>query len=348
MTPSPTTASSSTPAATPRLPPDERFWQRYSPHHEFPLSGVLSAGLHLVVVALLLLAAWVAFSFVSQANKPLPVEAISVEHEGGSGGDPRGAGNVPGTDSTRPPAAENTGPTEGTGPAHPDVKLNDLDAGKVDPLEVNLKDERGENPFPVSPDVRERLEKVSKALRQELNKGLAAPKGERGPKGGDKNGPGDADARGNLTQRQKRVLRWSMVFNTESGEDYLRQLANIKPGSGAILAVPQGPDGKSFRVLRDLKRHPAAGEVEDLAKIHRIYWVDDKPESVRGLARALGIPAPPYIVAFFPEELEQHLAKLERDYKGRSEDQIAETKFSVLRSPDGAYRAQVVAQVPKP
>jgi len=29
-----------------RLPPEERFWQHYSPHHEAPLAGVGSFTLH--------------------------------------------------------------------------------------------------------------------------------------------------------------------------------------------------------------------------------------------------------------------------------------------------------------
>ncbi len=354
--PTATASSNSTPTTTPpRLPPDEQFWQRYSPHHEFPLSSVISAGLHIVVVALLLLAAWVALYFVNQANKPLPVEAVEYDR-GGGGGNARGVGDLPGKNSAAPLPEDTGNQQENPNPTPPEVKFNDLKVGDVDPLQVAIKDESGQTAVAVSDDVRQRLESLNQDIRKQLTKGLAPAKGEsgsgtgggNGTGHGKANGPGTGDAKGKLDRRTKRVLRWSMIFNTESGEDYLRQLANIKPGGGAILAVPQPPNGTSFMVLRDLHKRPATGAVEDISKIHRIYWVDDKPESVAGLARALGLPAvPPYIVAFFPEELEQQLAKLEHDHKGLGEDEIEETKFSVVHSPDGSYHAQVLSQMPK-
>ena len=135
-----------------------------------------------------------------------------------------------------------------------------------------------------------------------------------------------------------------MTFNTQNGDDYLNQLRDIKPGNGAILAIPAG-SGK-YEVIRDLAKRPAQGQVEDIGTIKRISWVDDKPESVAGLARALGIQPPQFVIAFFPTELESDLARLERDYQGRNEDDIEETRFVVERAADG-YHARVVAQTPK-
>src|SRR5262249_50172216 len=111
--------------------------------------------------------------------------------------------------------------------------------------------------------------------------------------------------------RKGRVLRWNLLFHTENGDEYLRQLKDIRPGGGAFLAVP--PNTGRYEVLRDLSKRPAAGAVEDLKDIKRIFWLDDKPDSVAGLARALGIKPPPHFVVFFPSELEEELLRLERE-----------------------------------
>ena len=44
-----------------------------------------------------------------------------------------------------------------------------------------------------------------------------------------------------------------------------------------------------------------------------VEWIDDKPDSVAGLARALGIKPPPHFVVCFPSELEEELLRLERE-----------------------------------
>jgi hypothetical protein len=79
------------------------------------------------------------------------------------------------------------------------------------------------------------------------------------------------------------------------------------------------------------------GEVEDLAAIQNIYWIDDRPESVAGLTRALGVQGnPPHFVAFFPISLEEKLAQLERDYHGIMEAEvwakIHSTRFEILNN----------------
>ncbi len=80
--------------------------------------------------------------------------------------------------------------------------------------------------------------------------------------------------------------------------------------------------------------HPPAKLLdEDISKINRIFWVDDRPESVRSLMGALNYhQVPTHFVAFMPLELEQELFELEKKFAGRSEDQIDSTTFRVVRS----------------
>src|SRR5437588_6756061 len=69
-----------------RVPPDERFWRRYSPHHELPLSSVSSVALHLLVVGLAALACMIPFF----NQEPRSMELSSVTF-GDGGGQPDGA-----------------------------------------------------------------------------------------------------------------------------------------------------------------------------------------------------------------------------------------------------------------
>src|SRR5262249_25503504 len=57
----------------PLVPPDETIWQRYSPHHEFPLSSVTSVTLHILVIVLLGLLGWIAIKLGLSNNGGLPV-----------------------------------------------------------------------------------------------------------------------------------------------------------------------------------------------------------------------------------------------------------------------------------
>src|SRR5207244_2759308 len=127
---------------------------------------------------------------------------------------------------------------------------------------------------------------------------------------------------------------------TQSGEDYRKQLKSL----GAILAVP-GSEGR-YLVIRDLNP-PAKVLDEDVGKIQRIFWIGDERRSVENLSRALQLrQMPKFIVAFFPQTLEQKLRKLEREEFKGSEDQIKETWFKVVRTADG-YVPEVLKVIKK-
>jgi hypothetical protein len=137
-----------------------------------------------------------------------------------------------------------------------------------------------------------------------------------------------------------RTQRWVLVFNTLNGEDYARQLEAL----GAILAIPDPAQANQFLVIRDLSKRPANPVPEDLTPIQRIYWIDEKPQSVDSLARGLQLMAQPArFIAFFPEALEQKLSKLEHDYAGRAETEIRETRFELIRV-GKTYEPKVVRQ----
>jgi hypothetical protein len=344
----PAPAKTATGKAAPKLPPEEKFWKKYSPHHEFPLSSITSAALHLLVIGLLLLGTWLAVALGLASMKQSPdVTAIALA-PGGGGGNPKGVGNGPGQGDP-PPPSENVEKTDSREPT-PALTLPDLPEGPVDPVRLaEFKDPTTNSRVIV--DTNQAVKQMA-ALDEEARtkvfnalagKGKAGPGsgGGEGPGKGPNKGPGQGEGKGNISVRQKRVLRWTMIFNTLNGDDYARQLESL----GAMIAIPE-PNGKQYRLIKDLSKRPAEGKIEDLSTINSIYWVDDKPESVAGLARALMLPyRPGHIVAFFPPKLENKLVELERDFKGLKEEQIFETRFDVVKDGDG-YVPKVVSQTP--
>jgi hypothetical protein len=326
-----------------QAPPAGAFWKRYSPHHEFPLS--LSSSVFLHVLGFVLLGGFLlAFLGLNRA-KELQVGAIQIA---GGGGNKDGIGSNPGegvlpskeavADKSQPePVSSNTNPEKLVKPELKKPEITLPDTGR-----------------PVEPNTAAADTKLSAAGKKarEILAGPLAGKGQGGSGSGGGQGSGtgtgignaSGPGRGTLNQREKRQLRWTMIFNTRSGEDYADQLL----GLGAILAI-LGSNGE-YLVIRDLDRHhrPVQTKAEDVKELNRIFWVDDKPQSVRSLAMALGIrPVPDHIVAFFPQQLEKELAEKELQYlRSRNrgnEDDIAETTFRVDRR-GNRYEPVVVDQ----
>jgi hypothetical protein len=321
------------------VPPEQRFWKRYSPHHEFPLSAVSSLMLHVLGFFLIALVIGGFLFSIRPDDRPPEVEAIVIAGGGGrlDGADAgKAGGTVP-----QEAVVQQPDPLK-TPVVSPAEELKNLSA---EPRKLDLVKE-SDSDRTIDTDaaaVASALANVQERARQQIA-GLLAPKG-RGGSGeggglGEGSGPGEGNLSGpgkaRMSQREKRQLRWTMMFNTRDGNDYLRQLQAL----GAILAIPQ--EGGQFLVLKDLSRRPAVGEIEDITKINRIYWIDDKQQSVTSLSNALGlVPPPRLIAAFFPESLEKELLDKERRWFKGSEDDILETKFQVSHR-GGTYEAVVV------
>ena len=312
------------------LPPEEHFWQRYSRYHEFPLSTVGAIAIFVLSLAVLFL--FSTYLITDQAAEPIelggPIEVIP----GGGGGG--GSGNP----EARPEAVQNEEPKDSFVQPTP---LDELPRPKIDPKDV------ADVVPPDSPDARfiqnstlaaQSLARAQANLRQDLMKGLADSGSGGGSGGNDGGGVGKSKGPGtgnNLSDRQKRVLRWTMIFDSQNGIDYRNQLQAL----GAILAVP-GPQGQ-YWVIRDLARPKP--QLEDIAKIQRIFWIDERAESVGPLMRALNQQPVAHVVAFFPEKLEKDLLAKELRFRNRPENEILETRFRVMRR-GSAYEPMVVDQ----
>jgi hypothetical protein len=326
------------------LPPEEKFWQRHSPHHEFPLSSVTSVAIHVVVLILLFCLGKFLLDMASDTRKPLGEVPVFVGDPGG-GGRPLGAGAGP-CPGARDPQIENAGKQDAADPiaAKPvDPKRPQLNPPPpLDPLPA--KDRGDRELFENAKNAEEQLSRMSKKAQDSLRKGLGTrnPGKDGGPgkdkdkSDGDGEGPGPG---GKLTLA--RMDRWIMLFDTISGEDYARQLH----GLGAILAIPR--DNDEYAIIRDLTKRPAKAELGDIGSIRRIYWEDNKLASITPLCQALGIqPVPTHVVAFFPESLELKLLRMELQFKGLREEQIKQTRFKIRKTANG-YEPVVADQKAK-
>ncbi len=317
---------------------------RYSPHHEFPLSTVTSVALHMLVIGLLIIGG----ILIAKLNwggdvKPPPADAVAMEPAGGGGGNPNGVGTGPG-DGGGDPDAPDAPLADPDDPVQYSPKREKLQEARKEALKLDeFPDEQGKRLIEEGGQAVDKILNLKVDIRKKLNAGIAgkgkggsgsggSEGGGRGTGSGDAVGPGTGNA-----DRAKRPLRWTLLFNTRDGHDYRKQLQAF----GAFLAVPDPKDPDGYLVIRDLE-HPKPA-AEDIAKIERIYWIDDKPQSVRSLSSALGMPPPPHFIVFFPAEFEEKLLRLELNYRGKKENEINETRFEVRRF-EGTYEPYVISQ----
>ena len=312
-------------------PPAERLWQHYSPHHELPLSGISSLAVHGVLFALLVIGGLVVSRILGKTDNGPSLGVVALA---GDSGDPAAASGGGALGPAKEVVPSALSPTS----APPAGGQTDLQPPQPKALDV-LPAEEGIRPAPAD-DAPTQLRQLKEDAGRQLQRFTEDRKTQPGRPGNPNTGPpgGPGGAPRINSERQQRLLRWTMTFNTTDGIDYLRQLKAL----GAILAY-RGADGK-YTVIRDLDKRPARGQAESIDDMNRIYWIDDRGESVKSLAKALQvIPPPKAFVAFFPERLEKELLRKELAYEGRKEESIHETKFTVKRTPSG-YEPEVASQ----
>jgi hypothetical protein len=277
----------------------------------------------------------------------MPIETVQLPGGGGTDGD----ADTPGSGragSLVDAAAQRDVPRDAN------VKPSPADAKdlKVTPADI-LKDfdrnaEATRDVAETAKRSSESLEKID-ALDKRLNNSLRGREETPGTGGGTRGGDGPGDGpnagpgkAGTLNQRAKRKLRWTITFNTGSGPEFLHQLDVL----GAMLTF-DGPDG-GMRIIRDLSQRPIAVErfsEEELLKLNRIRFTDDKRDSVESLFRAMGRDETPKEVhALFPFRFEAELLQKELAFRNRTEDSIEETRFQILMLGNRRYEVVVVEQ----
>jgi hypothetical protein len=348
------------------VPPDERFWQHYSPHGEFPLSSVSSLVIHLLFFGLLALTAWLGVVLFSHSSRSLPVEAVRLDL-GGGGGNPHGRGDAPNTgaapkevgsqqsnNATENPQQEEIPPKDIKVDTNPKVKPNFEDPSK---RTILLPDAQTGKTFSRLRDQAARIQQPG-SKPSGYGKGGIGSSGGSGSGQGTGTGSGHGEGPGNLTQREKRQHRWHLFTKTHGDTDYANQLQ----GLGAVLAIPVAERGDDFDyvIVRDLSARPVKFSRLDTENGQRelssmMRWLNDAPQQAAGVISALGIPKPkiaPEKIHFFaalPEKFERKLLDVEMAYLHKrhpnlNEEDIEDTEFDIIRSRDGKYEPVVRKQ----
>src|SRR5262245_32367887 len=327
-------SSKSAPPPAPLAPPDEQFWDKYSPHHEFPLSSIGSVALHIGVFAALAGLLYLAYKSTISDKTPVPMRAIVVvgDNTGAEGG---GSGGGK--------------PQENVDPTIHQVRPKEVPQAQLDEAVPKLKEFLPKVPSN-SPGLRPedlpavpRFAGLDKELQDKLLEGASGQKGKGPGTGGGgpgPEGPGAGQA-SDPTSSASRGIRWELNFKTESGTDYLNQLRAMK----ATLLLPQPANWKEYKSY-PLSEGSLVGQEFDITKLPGLHFIDDESGSAARLARAMGLDfSPPKFLAFFPKEIEEELARKEREFRARKESEIFSTSFRILVR-DGKPTITVIDQVP--
>ena len=332
----PTPSSNKTPpqpAAKPQLvPPEERFWKKYSPHFEFPLSSVGSVALHILVIGLFII--YLAKLLNTGPDKtPVPVRTVAITSGDGDG--------APGDGSGGGEPKENIDPNEQ--PALPKINVPTPELKRtfvsVKEWVPEIKDDPEAQAALVDSEPFKRLSGLSEDIQKKMLAGTSGKVGKGNNEGEGLGNSGKKGPGGPGSSTGERSLRWTLSFSTRDGRDYLNQLQALK----ATIIIPQPPDFKSAFVIKDVNQ-PEVREPFNGNPNGQMFFVDDNPESIAKVSAALNLNfAPPQFAAMFPKEVEAELARLERSYRGRKESEIGGTTFKILIV-GGKYQITVIDQ----
>jgi hypothetical protein len=73
-------------------PPDEKFWQKYSPHYEFPLSSIGSVAMHIGFLLVFILLLWLLAKMTVSDKTPVPMTEMAITGDGDGPGKVGGEG----------------------------------------------------------------------------------------------------------------------------------------------------------------------------------------------------------------------------------------------------------------
>lgn len=322
----------------PMAPPPEEFWDKYSPHHEFPLSSVGSVALHVAAVGgfALVLYLLAQLSVSDKIAPPMTQMMVVGEADGESNGQAGSGGGE---------MVENVNKFE-----FPMDPMRQIPEAKLDEVKQEIKEwvpkipQADDAPKVEDLPAFKKIAQLNDDIRKKLLEGKGGNKGQGAEpgKGANPQEGGGTGGNGDATSSKNRAIRWELIFKTESGRDYVAQLAAMK----ATLVIPQPADWQTSKAYRNINQPNPVGEAFSMADMPGLYFVDDSPDSASKVAKALGLNFnPPLFIAFFPKDVEEELAAKERAFRKRKESDIFSTKFKVIIR-DGSYSITVVDQIP--
>ena len=301
------------------VPPDETFWRKHSPQLEMPTSFLIATFLMTAMFGVLVL--FMLYALGPGPEKMMPTMGLVDGGEDDAGiGSPGAAGgglndleNQAKTTTAETPPEIATVPDQSL-PAVQDIKNS-----------INIDDPTAPAPA-IAPSKVDAYGALDEAIRKQMLAGAAGPTGTGKPNAeGVGTGPGGVGA----DKTRARSLRWTMLFKTQSGRDYLDQLHAL----GAVVLVGVPPDRKEMYIFRDLK-NPRPGTIAtpaDFAQFaSQVQFNDAKSDAVRSVGQELRLDfAPDSFWAIFPKGIEEELARLEGAYQNRRAEDIEQTRFQV-------------------
>lgn len=346
----------------PLLPPEEKFWQRYSPRHELPLSSAMSIFAHgLAIGFILLLGWWMSLPRTRGEIGPPNLEVVRLAGEGSGlpgGGSPAGA---PGPKGPVGPQEKVFAAKE---PPKPEIdppqvvaarpKFEDVIPNQIEAAPVPMPEEKG-------PDLIKEFQKLAKQATVEPNPPPRKPVPAKPGGGGGDNGGGGRGGKGGgtgqgdgvgpgvgiggsgkpLTKQQIFAQRWEFdLFGTP--RDHAQKLVVV----GFTLAIQASPT--ELLVARDLKRRPVQLVRENASKYEgAVKWYNRDPTSVTGLARELRFSfVPREVILLLPKEREDKMAEAEAQFarqQGRDPQHIRKTWFD-FQFRNGTFEPVVIRQ----
>ncbi len=286
----------------------------------------VSSFLMSVVIGAAMAVGWLAIIYVTQKAfaAKIPARLEIVEVYGGGGGSPDGTPGA--TEEVNVPGAE----------ASPFASNNMEDASEFEEPAVEQTSSAMIDALAEPPPEMAQID-IAEALP---NAGPVAS-GKRSSKigtGGRAYGFGPGD--GGVAREQ----RWVIVFNPgQTADEYARQLDYL----GVELAVPSGAANleyaSNFSSATPTKR---IGLAKADQRLYFLWQGAGRKSSDVSLLQKAGIQVGnKAIFQFYPKAVEDILAQLEVQYKGRQPAEIRNTRFSVVSNGNG-YAFKVLSQEP--
>jgi hypothetical protein len=362
-------------AGQPLLPPDERFWKRYSPHFELPVAGATALFAHGVIIGILAVGG-LAFLFRASAemSRPSTIDMVAVDPDaafpGPLGAAPEGMPGLPGelgADRTEQgPEGGVAGNVSQPNGGDPLPDLPELPGMSLEvPATVPQTD--------ASSEVGEQLQAINKAAAERSKVAPPAPKrpasagparksgtgnkwggggmGGTGGKGVGKSGTGTGGGAASYRASDAEIKAYRWQFDL-SGPP--REHADKLDRAGVIVALPDpkaghmDPRTAPLLLITDVKRRPvtlkpaAPGQFRDFVK-----WYNTRPESIQGLAQELQLPfMPPCVVLLMPKDREAKMADAEMRYAQEHRIDFARIQRTTFdfRLRNGVYEPVVLNQ----
>jgi len=343
------------------LPPDEKFWQRYSPHYEMPLAGMASVLAHALIFGILFVSGLIALmNWRGEASRPPNMDVIQIEGGGIGLDDPGGGGFGDGKEAG--PMSDGQPILETKENSSEPLPQNAATLTELPKVELEVPDLSTDPTQTDSANVMETLMNVGKEADVQAKKEVIAPKMPGPSTGGTKKGegglgkgqgkgvgsgigpgsglgrPGTGKGTGPggkpATRQQILANRWRFDLSGDAHQ-HAEKLAEI--GVTVGLLDPRS----NFLVVQDVKQRPVRLRTENLAKYKdAVTWFNRQPQSLQGLQRELGLPfMPQAVVLLLPKDREEVIAAEEARFaqqQGRSPEMVNATWFD-FRLRDGAY-----------